>query len=60
MRVATVNLAYDAAFGDPDALLLRYDTLVGWAESLLEQGASGVSVTQRFHRDCLPTALEGN
>ena len=48
MRVCCVNYYCDEA--DPDRLLLRYGTLVGWAEGLRTAGA-GVCVVQRFHDD---------
>ena len=51
MHVAQVNLAYDPRLHEPEALLDRYDTLVGWSEALLQAGAARVMVAQRFGRD---------
>lgn len=42
-----MNLAYDAAVGDPAALVDRYPTLTGLAAALADAGA-GVNVVQRF------------
>jgi len=51
MHIVQVNYAYDPALADPDELLDRYATLTGWAETLLEAGASRSSVVQRFGCD---------
>jgi glycosyltransferase involved in cell wall biosynthesis len=51
MNIAVVNYAFAPDIDDPEALLDRYRTLTGWAEAILEAGASRVRVAQRFHRD---------
>jgi glycosyltransferase involved in cell wall biosynthesis len=48
VKVVQINYAYDADLADPDALLDRYTTLTGWSEALVEAGARGVTVFQRF------------
>src|SRR5262245_38286052 len=47
LRIVQLNLAYDPAVADPEALLARYRTLTGLSEALAQAGAS-VSVLQRF------------
>lgn len=51
MQIALINYAYDADLADAEALLARYASLTGWAESLLAAGAERVTVLQRFGRD---------
>jgi len=50
MRIVQLNLAFDAAFRDPEQLLDRYHTLTGWSRALTAAGAD-VRVVQRFSRD---------
>jgi glycosyltransferase involved in cell wall biosynthesis len=50
MHVVQVNYVYEPGL-EPEALLERYTTLVGWSEALLSAGASRASVGQRFGRD---------
>jgi glycosyltransferase involved in cell wall biosynthesis len=47
VNVVCVNYTFDRPITDPDVLLDRYDTLVGWAEGLTSAGAK-VTVIQRF------------
>jgi glycosyltransferase involved in cell wall biosynthesis len=51
MHVTLLNYIYDAEYTTVDALLERYLSLGGWAESLLAAGAQRVTVLQRFDRD---------
>jgi glycosyltransferase involved in cell wall biosynthesis len=51
MHVVQVNYAYDPRLRDPEELLDRYDTLVGWSEAVLAGGAAAVTVAQHFWRD---------
>lgn len=51
MHILILNYVYDAEHREPAALLERYDSLTGWAESLLAAGAARVTVLQRFARD---------
>jgi glycosyltransferase involved in cell wall biosynthesis len=51
MRIAILNLAWDPALTDPDALLAQYYGLTDWAEVLQSAGADAVVVGQRFGRD---------
>jgi glycosyltransferase involved in cell wall biosynthesis len=51
MHVSLLNYIYDAEYKTVDALLGRYLSLTGWAESLLAAGARRVTVLQRFDRD---------
>jgi glycosyltransferase involved in cell wall biosynthesis len=51
MHVSLLNYIYDAEYKTVDALLGRYLSLTGWAESLLAAGAQRVTVLQRFDRD---------
>jgi glycosyltransferase involved in cell wall biosynthesis len=50
MRIVQLNLAFDAAFRDPEQLLERYHTLTGWSRALTAAGAD-VRVVQRFSTD---------
>ena len=50
IRIASVNLAFDPALPNPDALLDAYHTLTGWAGALTRAGAH-VQVVQRFTTD---------
>lgn len=47
MKVVCVNYTFSRSLTDPDVLLDRYETLVGWADGLKSAGAS-VAVIQRF------------
>jgi len=51
MHVAVLSYFYDSDYATVDALLDRYLSLTGWAESLLAAGAERVTVLQRFSRD---------
>ena len=51
VSLAIANCGYDGALDDPEAVLGRYDTLVGWAQAVAEAGAAAVTVVQRFWRD---------
>jgi glycosyltransferase involved in cell wall biosynthesis len=51
MHIALLNYIYDAEYTTVDALLERYLSLGGWAESLLAAGARRVTVLQRYARD---------
>jgi glycosyltransferase involved in cell wall biosynthesis len=51
MHIAVLNYIYDAEYPTVDALLERYLSLTGWADSLLAAGARRVTVLQRFDRD---------
>ncbi|MFL5805805.1 MAG: glycosyltransferase family 4 protein [Roseiflexaceae bacterium] len=51
MHIAILNYIYDAEYTTVDALLERYLSLTGWADSLLAAGAQRVTVLQRFDRD---------
>lgn len=51
MQIVLMNYAYDAGDATLDALLQRYESLTGWAESLLVAGAARVTVVQRYARD---------
>jgi glycosyltransferase involved in cell wall biosynthesis len=51
MHVAVLNYIYDPEYPTVDALLERYLSLTGWAESLLAAGAQRVTVVQRYDRD---------
>jgi glycosyltransferase involved in cell wall biosynthesis len=51
MHIAVLNYIYDAEYTTVDALLARYLSLTGWAESLLAAGARRVTVLQRYDRD---------
>ena len=48
MHIALLNYIYDAEYPTVEALLGRYLSLTGWAESLLAAGAQRVTVLQRF------------
>ena len=50
MRIVQLNLAYDHAISDPQALLDRYHTLTGWSRAVRSAGAA-VRVVQRFATD---------
>jgi glycosyltransferase involved in cell wall biosynthesis len=50
MHLLLVNYVYEQGL-DAAALLDRYASLTGWAESLLAAGAGRVTVVQRFDRD---------
>jgi glycosyltransferase involved in cell wall biosynthesis len=50
VTVLQVNFDFATTLADPDELLEKYSTLTGWSEALLEAGAGGVVVLQRFHR----------
>ena len=50
IRIASVNLAFDPALPNPDALLDAYHTLTGWGRALTRAGAH-VEVVQRFTTD---------
>jgi glycosyltransferase involved in cell wall biosynthesis len=54
LRIVQLNLAFDASFHDPEALLDRYHTLTGWSGALTAAGAE-VRVVQRFSRDATIT-----
>src|SRR5215510_582977 len=51
MHIVLLNYVYDAEFATADALLERYLSLTGWAESVLAAGADRVTVLQRFDRN---------
>src|SRR5690242_1479754 len=51
MHVILLNYIYDAEYPTADALLGRYLSLSGWAESLRAAGAERVTVLQRFRCD---------
>ncbi len=51
MHITLLNYIYDAEYQTVDALLERYLSLSGWAESLLAAGARRVTVLQRFARN---------
>ena len=51
MHIVLLNYVYDPGLAAADALLDRYLSLTGWAESLLAAGANQVTVLQRFGRD---------
>src|SRR5258706_15041516 len=51
MNIAILNYIYDAEYTTVDALLERYLSLTGWADSLLAAGVRRVTVLQRFDRD---------
>ena len=51
MRILILNCAYDSRFTTPADLLNRYTTLTGWSDALMAEGASRVSVLQRFGSD---------
>ncbi len=51
MHIVLLNYAYDRDLADAEALLARYSSLTGWAESVLAAGAERVTVLQRFGRD---------
>jgi glycosyltransferase involved in cell wall biosynthesis len=53
--ILQVNFAFDRRLLDAEALLARYTTLTGWSEALLDAGADGVMVVQRFHHDLTVT-----
>jgi glycosyltransferase involved in cell wall biosynthesis len=55
VTVLQVNFDFDPSFANPDELLDQYSTLTGWSEALLEAGADGVVVLQRFHHDATVT-----
>jgi glycosyltransferase involved in cell wall biosynthesis len=50
LSVSIVSCSFDPADRDPDALFARFNTLVCWAEALIEAGADRLTVVQRFHR----------
>lgn len=52
MRVALLNHGYTPTLRTPQALLDRFDTLVGWAEALRAEGAE-VRVFQRYFQDAV-------
>jgi glycosyltransferase involved in cell wall biosynthesis len=54
MKIAWVNMIYDAGFADEEELLRTYYTCVGWAEALQKAGAT-VTVISRFHKDSRTT-----
>jgi glycosyltransferase involved in cell wall biosynthesis len=47
MRLAIVNPVWDSGITSPDATLDRFRTLTGWADALVDAGAT-VTVFQRF------------
>jgi glycosyltransferase involved in cell wall biosynthesis len=51
MHITLLNYIYDAEYKTADALLERYVSLSGWAESLLAAGARRVTVLQRYAHD---------
>jgi glycosyltransferase involved in cell wall biosynthesis len=51
MHITLLNYIYDAEYKTAEALLERYLSLSGWAESLLAAGAQRVTVLQRYARD---------
>jgi glycosyltransferase involved in cell wall biosynthesis len=55
VTVLQVNFDFAPTLADPDELLEQYSTLTGWSEALLEAGAAGVVVLQRFHRSATVT-----
>lgn len=48
MRVVIVNPVWDRAHATPEATLARFTTLTGWARAIRSQGATSVTVCQRF------------
>jgi glycosyltransferase involved in cell wall biosynthesis len=51
VRVVLVNPTFEHGFPDPDALIVRYHSLTGWANALAEAGADAVTVVQRFQHE---------
>jgi glycosyltransferase involved in cell wall biosynthesis len=51
MHIVLLNYMYDAEYPTVDALLDRYLSLTGWAESLLAAEAGRVTVLQRYKCD---------
>lgn len=51
--VVIAECSFERGVTDPEVLLRRYHTLVGWAEALVRAGAGRVAVVQRFGRDAL-------
>ncbi|MEQ1868965.1 MAG: glycosyltransferase family 4 protein [Vicinamibacterales bacterium] len=54
MKVTQISYNCDSDLRDPDALLARYETMVGWAEALTGAGAR-VTVVQRFPGEAVRT-----
>jgi hypothetical protein len=48
MRVAIVNYVWDQSAKTIESTLERFETLTGWAEAIRSNGASEVTVFQRF------------
>lgn len=48
LRVAFLNYHFDPEIPTPDDLLMRYSTLTGYSDALVQSGAD-VAVFQRFH-----------
>jgi glycosyltransferase involved in cell wall biosynthesis len=49
--VCVASCCYNAPEDDPEALIVRYHALSGWAAALVEAGAARVTVVQRCGRD---------
>jgi glycosyltransferase involved in cell wall biosynthesis len=51
MHILLLSYFYDTGYPTLDALLERYESTTGWAESLLAAEAGQVTVLQRYHHD---------